>query len=296
MQADITLSPANFLGDNDGLVHSFMEAPPQEHILHIRYQLAPCTVSSRSPVPLFEPFHLLHCGHIVYIDGKDRRCGQNCRNISLSYSLSASNISTDPVLSTNYMHENNLYCEVCSGIPFDRYLLMYSSPTFNLPSNNPTLRRSLALTPPLLHSCTSLSNEDINASIAPLSFGQTVPGATTHTLLCGHEISGYATRPCAVNCMDWKMCRGNIVGWGSLRDTAAFLCQECIGRAELVHSRFIKSDVEMAARMAEEMAVRDLVDAGEAAAKEVAVWEIVEHGGEFSQQSLIDRSQQERKG
>lgn len=162
--------------------------------------------------------------------------------------------STFPALPpiSGRQHQDWLYCEICDGISFDRYIIMKPPSIAFLPNNNPTLRRCLGLTRILLHTYTMLPDADVDASISRLSFGQTVSSCNAHTLLCKHEILGDVARPCAVNCAAWKACRGNIPGSGGVRGCGPFLCGECVMRAELVHKRCEKSDLEMAARAAED--------------------------------------------
>ena len=134
-----------------------------------------------------------------------------------------------------------LYCETCNGIPFDRYKLMT---TTEEPSS---LRRSLALTRPMLQSTFGLDYEQVNALLCSPFFNpnhEAFDWKNRHHLRCGHEVWSVPTRPCASNCIDGSGCRGAIFPRNE-RQGDAILCQECVARSELVFQRYAKLEAVM---------------------------------------------------
>ncbi|KAF2849110.1 hypothetical protein T440DRAFT_519366 [Plenodomus tracheiphilus IPT5] len=235
---------------NHELGTNFIETPLQ---WPLPFRITPCMTDPSNANPTPEPFHLLTCGHIVFIHDQDCHCGPNCHHTN-TFTQSGENTTTPqthPHIGA-IQAQDTLYCETCTGIPFDLYIATHPPTTFSLPNNNPQIRRCLALTRTLLQSYTNLPNEDFNTSTAPLSFGQTLPNSNAHTLLCSHEVFGVESRPCAVNCVGWRACRGRIAGGGGVRSREAILCEECVGRAGLVYLRFARGEVERAVRGWEE--------------------------------------------
>jgi hypothetical protein len=140
-----------------------------------------------------------------------------------------------PPISTTQTFDT-LYCEICHGIPFDRYriLTMTEEPS--------PLRRSLALTRPVLQSAFALDDTQVHALLCspffnPHSYG--FDWRNVHHLLCGHEVYTASIRPCAYNCSGYQGCHGG-TGSSSERDIDAIVCQECVARAELVYQRFAR--------------------------------------------------------
>ncbi|EUC42656.1 hypothetical protein COCMIDRAFT_102892 [Bipolaris oryzae ATCC 44560] len=175
-------------------------------------------------------FHLLTCGHIVTIDDTDRRCAHNCHRTTATtsrpsefpepqYTNSADEITfTDTA--TN-IYPDTLYCEVCTGIPFDRYYIMFPPPGPSL------LRRCLALSRAIIAATMILPALAVDEILCPVLY---VPGHVPHELRCGHRVWCMLERWCGVNCSD---CRE-----GRWKGLDAVVCEECVGRGERVYERY----------------------------------------------------------
>jgi hypothetical protein len=149
-----------------------------------------------------------------------------------------------PPESTTQLHDT-LYCEVCTGIPFDRYRTMHPPPSEMMKTTWPVLRRSLSLSRPLIAVATSSPDAVVNALLCSPFFNRNLKHfdpKTTHILRCGHEVVCTNARPCAVNCAlenveGETVCRGErTVRDQRLRD--AIYCQECVMRAEFIYTRY----------------------------------------------------------
>ncbi|KAF5849080.1 hypothetical protein GGP41_006012 [Bipolaris sorokiniana] len=72
-------------------------------------------------------YHLLTCGHIITINHPDRRCARNCHHTIPTPSSHSSEFpepqqSDDKTTFTDActdIHTDTIYCEICTGIPFD---------------------------------------------------------------------------------------------------------------------------------------------------------------------------------
>jgi hypothetical protein len=152
-------------------------------------------------------------------------------------------LNRQPAKDTPTQHIDNLHCETCYGIPFDRYKLLTAT---EKPS---TLRRSLALTYPLLQATLALDSSQVNALLCWPFFDPGYQGFDwyhTHRLLCGHRIWTNSVRPCAVNCTLQPDCRDlGVLGEDYTgRGADAVLCHECVARAGLVFRRYAKLEEE----------------------------------------------------
>ncbi|CAO2652466.1 Nn.00g007490.m01.CDS01 [Neocucurbitaria sp. VM-36] len=156
-------------------------------------------------------YHMLNCGHIIVVDENDGRCGRNCQRVAdwaLAVSANADGILNGtntvifegpvpamdilPQVSDTQLHDT-LYCEVCSGIPFERYITMHPpEDPFNLMANTPDrLRRCFALTRELLKSTADLDDEHMDSLLCRPFFNpghEAFDWKNTHFLRCGHEV------------------------------------------------------------------------------------------------------------
>ncbi|KAH7066581.1 hypothetical protein BKA63DRAFT_557272 [Paraphoma chrysanthemicola] len=136
--------------------------PPQiqcdndTHATRASRSIVPCAVVGVDGFSSYIPgaFHLLSCGHIVVVDEVDKRCGRNCQHAA-AWVASAQAAEKDPVYAaqalqvvcpplTTTQSFDLLYCEVCQGIPFDRYKFLTKTEGPSI------LRRSFALTRPMV--------------------------------------------------------------------------------------------------------------------------------------------------
>ncbi|KAJ6192494.1 hypothetical protein J3E72DRAFT_203388 [Bipolaris maydis] len=161
-------------------------------------------------------FHLLTCGHIVTIDHPDQRCARNCHH-TLSTPLPPSPSAFQEPQYT-YAHTDTLYCEVCTGIPFDKYYTMLPPTSTSFP------RRCLALSRAIIAAATMLPAPAVEELLCPVLY---VPGRVPHELKCGHRVWCVPERRCGVNCRD--------MGW---KGVDGVVCAECVGRGERVYRRY----------------------------------------------------------
>jgi hypothetical protein len=154
--------------------------PPQiqcdndTHATRASRSIVPCAVVGVDGFSSYIPgaFHLLSCGHIVVVDEVDKRCGRNCQHAA-AWVASAQAAEKDPVYACVYhilgdlrgtlliqcsaqalqvvcppltttQSFDLLHCEVCQGIPFDRYKFLTKTEGPSI------LRRSFALTRPMV--------------------------------------------------------------------------------------------------------------------------------------------------
>ncbi|KAH7556116.1 hypothetical protein BM1_06642 [Bipolaris maydis] len=116
-------------------------------------------------------FHLLTCGHIVTIDHPDQRCARNCHH-TLSTPLPPSPSAfqepqyTDDKITLiaggTEAHTDTLYCEVCTGIPFDKYYTMLPPTSTSFP------RRCLALSRAIIAAATMLPAPAVEELLCPV--------------------------------------------------------------------------------------------------------------------------------
>ncbi|KAF1844163.1 uncharacterized protein K460DRAFT_159380 [Cucurbitaria berberidis CBS 394.84] len=250
-------------------MHSLLHAnhpgdPFHEYVPNI---VEPCCTLTDGLVTEAGRFHLLSCGHLIAIDEIDRRCGRNCQHATEWASSNANNIMNPvaheipnladnllPPVSATQAHDS-LYCEVCTGIPYDRYIIMHPpkdffdlDPSFypRIPDPYDTTpkysRRCIALTRPLLNSEFSLDNEQTESLLSRPFFHlsrEALDWMNVHYLMCGHQVWCAPTRPCASNCNNHPQCKVMIC-LGDQRQSDAIFCQECVGRAELVYARYAR--------------------------------------------------------
>lgn len=132
-----------------------------------------------------------------------------------------------------------IYCEICNGIPVDRYQRMNLEPE----GRRSTIRRSLAVRRVILHSFLDFTSQQVDDMFCFPYFCSTVEGCNgqqhVHKLRCGHLVWSPSARTCAANCADWgSVQRATPVTWERLGD--AILCHECEGRAAQVYRRFMQ--------------------------------------------------------
>jgi ribosomal protein L37E len=227
--------------------------------------IEPCVVfNETSTRQACGAFHLLTCGHIISIQDHNRRCGRNCQHTVASMASAGEGQVQlhKPLLTPLTTHSPKLYipqisitqsidvlyCEVCYGIPFERYKLLTSK---EAPS---TLRTAFSLTRSMLQSTFAVHLDNVNALLCSPVFDRSqVPfhWQYAHRLRCGHVVLSVNSRPCAANCSDGSSCRDKSFPWqeelaerleegpGERLGDVIF-CQECIARAELVHERFAR--------------------------------------------------------
>ncbi|EMD94670.1 hypothetical protein COCC4DRAFT_147408 [Bipolaris maydis ATCC 48331] len=189
-------------------------------------------------------FHLLTCGHIVTIDHPDQRCARNCHHTLSTplppspsafqepqYTYVSSFLATQQldlidhsddkitlIAGGTEAHTDTLYCEVCTGIPFDKYYTMLPPTSTSFP------RRCLALSRAIIAAATMLPAPAVEELLCPVLY---VPGRVPHELKCGHRVWCVPERRCGVNCRD--------MGW---KGVDGVVCAECVGRGERVYRRY----------------------------------------------------------
>ncbi|KAH7080832.1 hypothetical protein FB567DRAFT_113842 [Paraphoma chrysanthemicola] len=233
--------------------------PPQiqyvnsTHATHTSSSIIPCAVAGVDDFGSHIPsaFHLLSCGHIVVVDEGDKRCGRNCQHAA-AWVASVQATEKDPVHAaqahqivcpplTTTQSFDLLYCEVCQGIPFNRYKFLT---TTEAPS---ILRRSFALTRPMMQSMLGLDHLQVHAMLSSLVFSrnsQDCDWRHIHQLLCGHEVYAPMRASCGYNCGCFKGCTGALASMTG-RNSDVIVCQECVTRAELVYQRFSRFEVHI---------------------------------------------------
>jgi hypothetical protein len=142
-------------------------------------------------------------------------------------------------------HQDALYCEICNGIPMDRYKTMHPPSNELFPNIYPVLRRCLALSRPLIAAATDLPDAGVESLLCGPLFSRHHQGFDynhTHMLQCGHEIWSELTRPCGYNCISDRPCWGSMFHRDEKRQDA-IICHECVMRAELVYMRYKRMDL-----------------------------------------------------
>lgn len=223
---------------------------------YISSKVEPCAIASDGRSL---PFHLLACGHMVAVDSLDSRCGLNCLHVStwmtrqLSYQGEGSmQLNTGKTLyhsltfsggrphrpikppQTNTQGHDQLFCEICQGIPLASY---------NIARPNHGFRRALGLTRAVLGHFTSFPPIILSYFLCSLLHDPLPPRVMhecTHNLLCGHEVWCEQSRPCASNCRDMPPCHNRVFP-NNVKQGDAILCKECTYRAELVYERYINA-------------------------------------------------------
>jgi hypothetical protein len=117
-------------------------------------------------------------------------------------------------------HHDTLYCEVCTGIPFDRYYIMFP------PSEHPLFRRCIALSRPIIAATTLLPAHAVESLLCSVLYSA---GSATHDLRCGHRVWCQTKIFCGVNCRE---------GDGAVKLDHVVYCGECVGRADWVYARY----------------------------------------------------------
>lgn len=235
-------------------------------------QLSSCTPTDISPCGFItisvedreapSAFHLLSCGHIIYVDDQDQTCGPNCYRIQARkdsvarvthhdhapkdpwdhlFVQTTAAVLTFPSTSSRNDAKLTLYCATCNGIPFDRHKVL-SARTSNgdFTITTPDMRRCLALTKytlDLLVSPRLLVPHRPLSDLAVNYFPSSLDSDTVHTLACNHEVVSYPPRPCAINCRS-TCSQSASTPSNQARHLDAIICQECIFRAELVFKRW----------------------------------------------------------
>ncbi|KAF2641949.1 hypothetical protein P280DRAFT_289018 [Massarina eburnea CBS 473.64] len=192
---------------------------------------------SNAPIPIHSPMiltcatdtegqpmicHLLACGHVVAIDDKTMRCALNCLYI-------AQWMSDHPGMLPQQGHQlahDNIYCEVCEGIPIMSYDKAH-------PKHS--LRRALVFRRDLMGLFySSIVQQPIVAKevFGVLAFVY-APPEYKHRLHCNHTVVCPTARECAANCdvtcpHPLKINLGDIIP-----------CYECVLRAERVYSQYL---------------------------------------------------------
>ncbi|KAF2442673.1 hypothetical protein P171DRAFT_47418 [Karstenula rhodostoma CBS 690.94] len=231
--------------------------------------------------------HMLTCGHLVAIDSTpngtvDNRCGLNCLHVahwikqqtvnaqaenidlrtgtSLGQALTSSTplqITKDPILPaiTQYQSHDNIFCEICNGLPASSY--------FVVPRD---VRRALAFTRPVIEHFTGLANDEIVRRLCKPFYNPNQLGydwKLTHILRCGHEVWAQPARPCAANCSDTPACKSRIFP-GNNRQGDAIFCHECVYRAEMVYERYAQVGRGLAQGSESQMGLRGVLVPGRA--------------------------------
>lgn len=245
--------------------------PPLDHEQHGLPTLAPvdpshdpnflATISPCSTIPdahgTSQPslLHLLACGHTVAIDEPDRRCGLNCHHATerapTAYASSKPLLPENMYISSTLLHRcstdtntlprhnDKLYCEVCTGIPIDRYQVMNPPSNEFFPTFNPVLRRCLALSRELIAAATRLPARRVDSLLAPVF---PVLQWRLHDLLCGHKVWCEAAKRCGVNCVEDVYRADAVCTWeGKCKDV--IVCGECVDRVEIVYRRYARVEV-----------------------------------------------------
>ncbi|KAF9728375.1 hypothetical protein PMIN04_007051 [Paraphaeosphaeria minitans] len=220
--------------------------------------IEPCAVRQDGYIM---PVHMLNCGHLVGVDNpligtSDNRCGLNCLHVAhwiKQHTINAAVEKTDlrtgtshgqaptsspplqitnhPVLPaiTQHQSQDNIYCEICYGLPASSY--------FVVPRD---VRRALAFTRPVIEHFTGLTNEQIVNKLCKPFYNPNQLGydwKLTHILRCGHQVWAEPARPCAANCSDNPECESRIFP-GNNKQGDIIFCHECVYRAEMVYARY----------------------------------------------------------
>ncbi|KAF1835827.1 hypothetical protein BDW02DRAFT_596930 [Decorospora gaudefroyi] len=232
---------------------------------YIPSAIDPCSIMTNGQPSLF---HLLTCGHIVAVDEHDRRCGANCLHAAV-WVATPDETNTSPGFRDTVPNDaeflftmqsyiprpyipvlekmvpavtpkqlgDDLYCEVCNGIPFERYIIMFPPASeFDSTKTNPRLRRCLSLTRPIIAAATDLPDTVVQALLcSPFvrsDYWQYL-GGHAHTLRCKHTVWSKEPRRCGCNCV----C-GETVMISAGTAGGVVICDECVFRAELVTRRW----------------------------------------------------------
>ncbi|KAK7182583.1 uncharacterized protein CC84DRAFT_867570 [Paraphaeosphaeria sporulosa] len=233
------------------------------------------------------PIHMLTCGHLVAIDSpltgsSDNRCGLNClhvahwikqqtdnataQNADLRADQSCEQVltssttlksTTDPVLPaiTQHQSRDNIYCEICHGLPAGSY--------FVVPRD---VRRALAFTRPVIeHFCGLASEEIVNQLCRPFYNPDKLgyDWKLTHILRCGHQVWAQPARPCAANCSDTPECKSRIFPGNNQQGDVIF-CYECVYRAEIVYARYAQAGRDLTRRSESQTGLQGVLVPGNA--------------------------------